>query len=67
MGFLPLKHQDKDTPADLMLKVSKLVNNVGSTVTLFPIQAQATYTNEEVKKLVIDSNKRLKSILWKLF
>ena len=49
------------TPADLMLEVSKLINNVGSIATPFTIPVEAAYTNHEVTKLVIDSNKSLKT------
>ena len=48
--FSKLKHEDKKTQADLILEVSKLINNVGTTATPFTIPAQATYTNAEVKK-----------------
>ena len=52
-----LLHEEKDNPADLMLEVSKLINNVGATATPFTIPAQANYTETEVTKLVTDSNK----------
>ena len=46
-----------------MLEVSKLIKNVGSTATPFMIPVQAAYTNAEITKLVIDSNKSLKNQL----
>ena len=48
-----------------MLEVSKIINNIGSTATPFTIPNQANYTNAEVTKLVIDSNKSLKNHLMK--
>ena len=44
-----LKHEDKETPADLMLEVSKLINNVGSKAGPFQIPDQDNYTKDDVK------------------
>ena len=52
------KHEGKNAPADLMLEVSKLFNNVGSTATPFTIWVQAMYTNDEVTKLVVMDSKK---------
>ena len=60
--FSKLKHEDKGTPVDLMLEVSKLINNVSSTAAPFPIPDKDAYTKDDVKKLVIDSKKSLKII-----
>ena len=60
-----LKHEDKDIPSDLMLEVSKLINNVGATAQPFNIPIQANYTEDEVKRLVVESNKNLKNHLMK--
>ena len=46
-------HQTKDCPADLLLKVSKLINNVGSMLNHLLFQLNLT-------RLVMDSNKNLK-------
>ena len=62
MGPNKLKHHKKDIPSDLMLEVSKLINNVGSTVQLFKIPVQANYTEGEVTRLLVESNKNLKTI-----
>ena len=59
--FSKLKHEDKDTPADLMLEVLKLINNVSSTAK----PNQDTHIKDNVKKLVIESNKSLKNHLMK--
>ena len=42
-----LKHK-KDDPANLMLVVSKLINNIGSTAPAFTIPVQAQCTKAEV-------------------
>ena len=55
--FSKFKQEDKDTPLDLMLEVSKLINNVSSTAASFLIPDQDAYTKDDVNKLVIDSNK----------
>ena len=39
-----LKHEGRDTPAKLMLEVSKLINNVGATAAPFLIPDQDNYT-----------------------
>ena len=51
--------------ADLMLEVSKLINNFTSTAAPFPIPDQDAYTKDHMNKLVIDSNKSLKNHLMK--
>ena len=52
-----LKHEEKDNSSDLMIEITKLINNVGSTSQSFTIPVQANSTEAEVTKLVIDSNK----------
>ena len=63
--FSKVTHEGKDTPAKLMIEVSKLINNVASTATPFLIPDQANYTKEDVTRLVMDSNKNLKNHLMK--
>ena len=60
-----LKHEGRDTPAKLMLEVSKLINNVGATAAPFLIPDQAAYTKDEVTRLVSESTKQLKNHLMK--
>ena len=52
-----MQHEAKDISVDLILKVSKLINNVSSTAASFLIPDQDAYTKDDVNKLVIDSNK----------
>ena len=59
--FSKVAHEGKDTPAKLMIEVSKLINNVASTAAPFLIPDQANYTKDDVTK----SNKLLKNHLMK--
>ena len=58
-----LKHEEKENPVDLMLEVSKLINNVGATAMPFTILVQATYIEAEITNLVTDPKKSLKNHL----
>ena len=60
--FSKLTHEGKDSPAKLMLEVSKLINNVGSTAAPLLIPDQANYTKEDVTQLVVESSKHFKII-----
>ena len=61
-----LKHEGRDTPAKLMLEVSKVINNVGATAAPFIIPDQANYTKDDVTRLVSESSKHLKNHLMKM-
>ena len=63
--FSKLTHEGKDSPAKLMLEVSKLINNVCSTAAPFLIPNQANYTKDDITRLVVESSKHLKNILMK--
>ena len=63
--FSKVAHEGKDTPAKLMIEVSKLINNVASTAAPFLIPDQDNYTKDEVTRLVVESNKLLKNHLMK--
>ena len=49
----------------LMLEVSKLIHNVGSTAAPFMIPDQANYTKDDVTRLGVESSKHLKNHLMK--
>ena len=58
-----LVHEGKDTPAKLILEVSKLINNVGSTEGPFQIPDQDNYFMDDVTRLATESSKHLKNHL----
>ena len=60
-----LKHEGRDTPAKLLLEVSKLINNIGATAAPFLIPDQDNYTKDDVTRLVSESSKHLKNYLMK--
>ena len=64
--FSKLTNQGKDSLAKLMLEVSKLINNGGSTAAPFLIPDQASYTKDNVTRLVVESSKHLKNHLLKM-
>lgn len=58
-----LKHEEKDRPSDLMLEVSKLMNNVEPMAKPFPIILKDTYIEKEVTRLIPESTRKLKNHL----
>ena len=60
-----LVHEGKDTPAKLILEVSKLINNLGSTEGPFQIPDQDNYFMDDVTRLATESSKHLKNHLMK--
>ena len=63
--FSKLTHEGKDSPAKLMLEVSKLINSVGLTAAPFLTPDQTNYTKDDVTRLVVVSSKHLKNHLMK--
>jgi hypothetical protein len=63
--FSKLKHKERDDPADLKLKVSKLINNVSSTAPDFSIDIKDQFTFEEVQTMTWNATQNLKSHLMK--
>jgi hypothetical protein len=63
--FSKLNHEEQDDPADLKLEVSKLINNVSSTVPDFVIEIKDQFTFEEVQTITRNATQNLKTHLMK--
>ena len=63
--FSKLKHEKRDDPADLKLKVSKLINNVSSTAPEYLYEIKAQYTFAEVQRITQEATMNLKTHMMK--
>jgi hypothetical protein len=63
--FSKLKHKERDDPADLKLKVSKLINNDSSTAPDFGLEIKEAYTFAEVQQITLEATRNLKTHMMK--
>ncbi len=66
VGFLKLKHEERDNPADHKLEVSKLINNVSFTA--LPdchFKIKEAYSFAEVQQITLEAARNLKTHLKK--
>jgi hypothetical protein len=63
--FSKLKHKEWDDPADLKLKVSKLINNISSTAPDFIIEIKEQFTFKEEQIITRNATQNLKKHIMK--
>jgi hypothetical protein len=64
-NFSKLNHEERDDPAGLKLKVSKLINNISSTAPDYHIEIKEAYTFAEVQQITLEATRNLKTHMMK--